>query len=209
MNKEILLYNIDKVHTTEMGIDRIKKNLKLNTSEEIMDKNFKKIGTINYKNGKYANVFMIGNFIFFVLIGIVFIILNNSVENNTIKSQWFLLGCILYIILHEITHLIFMKIFSKEKINISIKFPTISVGSNAKYSKKQFSIIALAPVIILGIILILLILFSSKDYTFLWSILLTLNFAGSGGDFLQFLKISKYPTNTYFQDTSNETIVFQ
>ena len=209
MNKEILLSNIDKVHTTEMGIDRIKKNLKLNTSEEIMDKNFKKIGTINYKNGKYANVFMIGNFIFFILIGIVFIILNNSVENNTIKSQWFLLGCILHIILHEITHLIFMKIFSKEKINISIKFPTISVGSNAKYSKKQFSIIALAPVIILGIILILLILFSSKDYTFLWSILLTLNFAGSGGDFLQFLKISKYPTNTYFQDTSNETIVFQ
>ena len=209
MNKEILLSNIDKVHTTEMGIDRIKKNLKLNTSEEIMDKNFKKIGTINYKNGKYANIFMIGNFIFFVLIGIVFIILNNSVENNTIKSQWFLLGCILHIILHEITHLIFMKIFSKEKINISIKFPTISVGSNAKYSKKQFSIIALAPVIILGIILTLLILFSSKDYTFLWSILLTLNFAGSGGDFLQFLKISKYPTNTYFQDTSNETIVFQ
>ena len=192
MNKEILLSNIDKVHTTEMGIDRIKKNLKLNTSEEIMDKNFKKIGTINYKNGKYANVFMIGNFIFFILIGIVFIILNNSVENNTIKSQWFLLGCILYIILLEITHLIFLKIFSKEKINISIKFPTISVGSNAKYSKKQFSIIALAPVIILGIILILLILFSSKDYTFLWSILLTLNFAGSGGDFLQFLKISKY-----------------
>lgn len=208
-DKQVLFNNIDKVHTTEMGIDRIKKNLKLNTSEEIMDKNFKKIGTINYKNGKYANVFMIGNFIFFVLIGIVFIILNNSVENNTIKSQWFLLGCILYIILHEITHLIFMKIFSKEKINISIKFPTISVGSNAKYSKKQFSIIALAPVIILGIILILLILFSSKDYTFLWSILLTLNFAGSGGDFLQFLKISKYPTNTYFQDTSNETIVFQ
>ena len=26
MNKEILLLNIDKVHTTKMGIDRIKKN---------------------------------------------------------------------------------------------------------------------------------------------------------------------------------------
>ena len=32
MNKEILLSNIDKVHTTEMGIDRIKRNLKLNTN---------------------------------------------------------------------------------------------------------------------------------------------------------------------------------
>ena len=28
MDKEVLLSNIDKVHTTEMGIDRIKKNLK-------------------------------------------------------------------------------------------------------------------------------------------------------------------------------------
>ena len=33
MNKEILLSNIDKVHTTEMGIDRIKRNLKLNTND--------------------------------------------------------------------------------------------------------------------------------------------------------------------------------
>ena len=28
-DKQILLNNIDKVHTTEMGIDRIKRNLKL------------------------------------------------------------------------------------------------------------------------------------------------------------------------------------
>lgn len=174
-----------------------------------MNKDLKKIGTINYKNGKYANVFIIGNFIFFVLIGIVFIILNNSMESNNIKGQWFLLGCFGYIILHEIIHLIFMKIFSKEKISISIKSPTISVGSNAIFSKKQFSIIALAPVIILGILLVLLILFTSEEYTFLWSILLILNFAGSGGDYLQFFKIRKYPADTYFQDTSVETIIFQ
>lgn len=35
MDKEVLLSNIDKVHTTEMGIDRIKKNLKLNTNEVV------------------------------------------------------------------------------------------------------------------------------------------------------------------------------
>ncbi len=46
MNSEILLSNIDKVHTTEMGIDRIKKNLKLNTNDvvnyckkKVLDKN--------------------------------------------------------------------------------------------------------------------------------------------------------------------------
>lgn len=35
MNKEILLSNIDKVHTTEMGVERIKKNLKLNTNDVV------------------------------------------------------------------------------------------------------------------------------------------------------------------------------
>ena len=34
MNKD-LLSNIDKIHTTEMGIDRIKKNLKLSTNDVV------------------------------------------------------------------------------------------------------------------------------------------------------------------------------
>ena len=35
MNKEILLSNIDKVHTTEMGMDRIRKNLQLDTDDVV------------------------------------------------------------------------------------------------------------------------------------------------------------------------------
>ncbi len=35
MNQEILLANIDKIHTTKMGINRVKKNLKLDTNDEI------------------------------------------------------------------------------------------------------------------------------------------------------------------------------
>ena len=54
MNKEILLLNIDKVHTTKMGIDRIKRNLKLDTNDvveycknKVIDKNCN-----IYKQGK-------------------------------------------------------------------------------------------------------------------------------------------------------------
>lgn len=53
-DKQILLDNISKVHTTEIGIDRIKKNLKLNTNDvvefcknKILDKNCN-----IYKQGK-------------------------------------------------------------------------------------------------------------------------------------------------------------
>lgn len=31
-DKKILLDNIDKIHTTEMGIDRMKRNLKIDTA---------------------------------------------------------------------------------------------------------------------------------------------------------------------------------
>lgn len=54
LNKDILLSNIDKIHTTEMGIDRIKKNLKFDTNDvvefcknKILDKNCN-----IYKQGK-------------------------------------------------------------------------------------------------------------------------------------------------------------
>ena len=53
-DKQILLNKIDKVHTTEMGIDRIKKNLKLDTNDvveycknKVLDKNCN-----IYKQGK-------------------------------------------------------------------------------------------------------------------------------------------------------------
>lgn len=35
MNKEILLSNIDKIHTTGMGIDRIKKNLQSDINDVV------------------------------------------------------------------------------------------------------------------------------------------------------------------------------
>lgn len=53
-SKEILLSNIDKLHATEIGIDRIKRNLKINTEnvvkyckEKILDNNCN-----IYKQGK-------------------------------------------------------------------------------------------------------------------------------------------------------------
>lgn len=54
MNKEMLLSNIDRIHTTSMGIDRIKRNLQLDTEDvvcycknKILDKNCQ-----IYKQGK-------------------------------------------------------------------------------------------------------------------------------------------------------------
>ena len=53
-SKKVLLENLDKIHTTYLGIDRIKKNLKLD-SIDVIDYIKKLIiddRAISYKNGK-------------------------------------------------------------------------------------------------------------------------------------------------------------
>lgn len=52
-DKKILLDNIDKIHTTEMGIDRIKRNLKIDTLN-VVEYCKNKILDIN------CNVYMLG-----------------------------------------------------------------------------------------------------------------------------------------------------
>lgn len=54
MDKNILLDNIDKIHTTSMGVERIRKNIKIDIEDvvlyckdKILDKN-----AIIYKKGK-------------------------------------------------------------------------------------------------------------------------------------------------------------
>ena len=52
--KEILINNINKIHTTNMGLDRIKKNLKLDNYDiiEYIKNIIKNKDTITYKKGK-------------------------------------------------------------------------------------------------------------------------------------------------------------
>ncbi len=55
MNKEILLSNFDKIHTTPMGIERIRKNLKLSPNCDVVKyckDNILKENCKTFKNGK-------------------------------------------------------------------------------------------------------------------------------------------------------------
>lgn len=54
-DKEVLLSNIDKIHTTEMGIDRIKRNLELSSTDDVVQYCKNKIidkRCIIYRQGK-------------------------------------------------------------------------------------------------------------------------------------------------------------
>lgn len=168
----------------------------------------KTIGTIRYGNSVQGKVFMAAFFVLSALAGITIIISKDLSDTNTVGAVWVVVSCVIYMILHEGLHLLFMRMFSAVKPRISFVFPAVSVSCDGLFTRRKFIAIAAAPVLILGIVLFLLLLLLPGGYAFPISILLTLNAAASGGDFLQIFHALKYPKGALFQDRGDETAVY-
>lgn len=64
--------------------------------------------------------------------------------------------CVVYMITHELIHGFFLKMFSGIKPKYFARFPFLYTGSEAYFTQKSFNIVALAPVVIWGILLFVL-----------------------------------------------------
>jgi len=133
------------------------------------------------------------------------------------KSSWSTVATILitvgmagfYLIIHEFTHGAFYYFLSGVKPIYAVKLPYLATGSPVYFNKTSFMIIALAPVVVWGIILTLMLLFLPADFFKSIYIVLAINFAGSSGDIFLSYKLSKLPSKALFQDkTGTDPKVF-
>lgn len=167
--------------------------------------NFKEIGSLSV-NDKKAQMALSILFLLIAGIGVGVLFLSEVCVSNSDPVFVIILSVIGFIAVHELIHIIFMTIFSKGKIKVRMKFPTIAVGSEAYFNKIQYVIIALAPVVILGIINILcLLMFDEK---FIFAILLILNFATASGNYILTFYALKQGKNTYFVDIAEKTKLY-
>lgn len=110
---------------------------------------------------------------------------------------------ILYIIIHELTHGLFYKSFTKEKLKFGLKLTCAYCGVPTIYMKKIPMIItALAPFVIYSLIGVVLMIVVPYNVIFLAiDILFSAHVAGCVGDiYISFLLI-KYPKETLVNDT--------
>ncbi len=126
--------------------------------------------------------------------------------NNSVPIWTIILSVIGFIVVHELIHIVFMSIFSKGKIKVCIKVSTIAVGSDAYFNRTQYIVIALAPVVVLGIISLICLL--TLPYKLLFSILSILNYATASGDYVLTYHALKQAKNTYFVDTAEKTMLY-
>ena len=123
-------------------------------------------------------------------------------------------GLIVYVIGHEAVHGVFMYSFSKVRIKFGFNGLAAWAGSDAYFNKKQYLIIALAPLVIWGIVLAalnIILHFTTNSVTWfavVWFIQ-AMNISGAAGDIYVSCKMTKYPKDILVQDTGTAMTIFK
>lgn len=174
--------------------------------------NYQFINKIDLKNDK--KIMLKIQIYFFIIIFLMFVISNLfdfPMRNNIgiIKNIMItILTMAVYMFIHELIHGCFFYCFSGIKPIYLFRFPFICTGSEAYYNKKYYVIIALAPLFILGALLISMLYFLPDIFFPTLYLIATFNFAGAAGDIFQTISISKLPSAVLIQDNGEETKIF-
>lgn len=148
------------------------------------------------------------------VVGILAVPLDFGLDASDLVAGWILPfavlfgGAFLYIFLHEAVHGIFMYAFSRVRPHFGFRSVFVYAGSNAFFDKKQYIIIALAPVVIWGMVLLIVCLFCQG--TWFWAVyfIQILNVSGAAGDLYVTLRMSAYPKDILVQDTGTCMTVY-
>lgn len=111
-----------------------------------------------------------------------------------------LAGSIVYIVLHELTHGIAMKLCGTKKIQYGFTGAFAYAGSKDYYNKKDYILIALAPIVVLGaVLLVIQLLVPVQWFWVIWWIQVS-NLSGAAGDLFVSFKFSRMPKDILVQD---------
>ena len=110
-------------------------------------------------------------------------------------------GIFLYMVLHELVHGVLMRYFSGLRPHYGFNGIYAFAGSEAFFDRKSYLIISLAPVVLLGAVLMLLCFWAPNSLFWLFYLIQILNLSGAAGDFYVSLLLRKQPSDLLIQDS--------
>lgn len=125
------------------------------------------------------------------------------------KSIIIIIFCMIVIVVHELIHGIFMKLFCKEcKLNFGYRIFYAYAGSNAYYGKKAYNIIAVAPLLIIGITALIACCLAPVEWFWVVYMIEILNVSSAAGDIYVFTIISRMPKDILIRDVGASMTVY-
>lgn len=105
-----------------------------------------------------------------------------------------------YMVLHELVHGVAMKMCGTKKVKYGINGLYAFAGSADYYGKKAYIFIALAPVVLWGIVLAVINAFVPEAWFWVVYLLQVINLSGAAGDLFVTVKFSRFPKDILVRD---------
>lgn len=117
-------------------------------------------------------------------------------------------ACVAYMVVHEATHGTALWWLTKVRPTFAVRLPYLVTGSPALISRRQAIAIALAPVVLWGLVLLTLLRDLPAELFLTVYVVLVLNVAGSAGDALQAYAFARLPADALIRDDGRVTTVY-
>ena len=117
-------------------------------------------------------------------------------------------GFIAYMVLHEAVHGIAMKRYSEAKVRYGFTGMYAFAGSDGYYCRKHYIIIALAPIVVWGIVLGILNFVVPTSWFYVVYFLQVGNVSGAAGDLYVTWRFRKLPADILVRDTGVAMTVY-
>lgn len=183
-----------------------------------LPENYKDIFSVNLQKDKKKSI-LVNSFALLIaavmIVPVHFIIpitelfsVGEDMKMYFIRFAVLLILSVLYIILHEAVHGVAMKICGTKKIKYGFTGIYAFAGSNDYYDKKSYIFIALAPVVLWGIVLAAVNFFVPREWFWVIYFVQISNISGAAGDFYVTAKFSRFPKDILVKDYGVGMTVF-
>lgn len=115
---------------------------------------------------------------------------------------------LLYLVLHELVHGIAMRICGTKKIRYGFKGVYAFAASNDYYRKKPYIFIALAPVVLWGIVLAIVTPFVPASWFWVVYFVQLMNLSGAAGDLYVTVRFSRMSGDILIRDSGVGMVVY-
>ena len=114
----------------------------------------------------------------------------------------------LYVVLHEAVHGVCMKHFSGVKPHYGFNLAYAYAGSSAYFSKKDYLIIGLAPIVVWGVVLAVIGCVVPPEMFWYVYLIQLVNLSGAAGDLYVTWRFSRLPDDILVNDTGVTMTVY-
>lgn len=138
----------------------------------------------------------------------VFFDISGGMKPFFIRVLALVAGTVGYVLLHELIHAIVMKLCGTEKVKLGFSGGYFYAGSRDYYPKAPYFCIALAPVVILGVILLAACFAVSAQWFWVLYFIQISNISGAVGDIYVVLRFAPMPADILIRDHGTSMRVY-